>query len=822
MTGIKGDRMLPKEKVAEMMLHALQKSKVLGEAFSSCASDYLELVVSWKELEAHHASRPDVANGELERLQIVAQESRGTHSSVPEDLTLVRNGEVPIKSFADACAGTFTSLPLHLTGLTTIDAIQGLNIILNKARKLASDSHTFTVGSNKVYDKDTKQDLGYGLELFCGFFFTTKLGMGRALINVNRITTAFYQSVRLDYFMHAYAPPNSYGHWNRAKLRHALLGLRVKITYQNRIKTITGIGELTPVNQTFTLKDGTNTTVAHHLQTQQSATDLIPAITNSNCLCINLGDTSKPSWFPAETLEILPEQIFKIELPPDSQSRMINIARKQPGESRRIIAENGLELLGLKPGPTGSPEASGFWIGADGVGQVTGMRPSSEMLGIPFRQIQPPVINYSKRVQALSPQYTQWNLGSNAFVNYSKAFTGKVIVFVPEEEGKFPSNANPEAASYYAVQLLLQLGLNGVTIMRDGRPVKFKSDDVTDLEKSVITPITFDKYGNREMAFRNGVRRAKIDHSDLSLALLLNPTKKAAWADVFSDFKRVMDQEIGVHSLCITAETCSTQDRKGRLNQYMANIITDFQVMVTERLQDWQARSGFLPAKVLYYRDGVGNSQYAEVRNEEVLKIRAAYAQLQGNSPNPIEPKITAVIVTKRHHTRFYPQTTNMAMNCLPGTVVDSEVTHPCYFDFYLQSHKPVQGTARPTYYFVVENDIGFGAEQLQDFTYHLCFTYQRATLPVGYAPPAYYADRLCDRARAYMKKHFHSISVPRPPRLRKGQDEAMDSFKQRCRAQTEAYELAVLDNWKDLCRSPDGNMKGPWHSALNGTMFWM
>jgi eukaryotic translation initiation factor 2C len=244
--------------------------------------------------------------------------------------------------------------------------------------------------------------------------------------------------------------------------------------------------------------------------------------------------------------------------------------------------------------------------------------------------------------------------------------------------------------------------------------------------------------------------------------------------------------------------------------------------MVTERLQDWQVHNGSLPAKVLYYRDGVGNSQYAEIRKEEILKIRAAYAQLQGNSSDPIEPKITAVIVTKRHHTRFYPDTTDRKLNCPPGTVVDSEVTHPCYFDFYLQSHKPIQGTVRPTYYFVVENDIGFDAEQLQDFTYHLCFTYQRATLPVGYAPPAYYADRLCDRARAYMKKHFHAISVRKPARLQKGQNETADSYKGRCRTQTDAYELAVLNEWKRLCRSPDGNTRGPWHSALNGSMFWM
>ena len=45
---------------------------------------------------------------------------------------------------------------------------------------------------------------------------------------------------------------------------------------------------------------------------------------------------------------------------------------------------------------------------------------------------------------------------------------------------------------------------------------------------------------------------------------------------------------------------------------------------------------------------------------------------------------------------------------------------------------------------------MGLKSEQLQNFTYELCYFYVRATVPVGYAPPAYYADRLCKRARRY------------------------------------------------------------------------
>jgi hypothetical protein len=185
--------------------------------------------------------------------------------------------------------------------------------------------------------------------------------------------------------------------------------------------------------------------------------------------------------------------------------------------------------------------------------------------------------------------------------------------------------------------------------------------------------------------------------------------------------------------------------------------------MVAERLRAWrpiQKRPNDLPSKVLYYRDGVSEAQCIEVRQTEVEAIRAAYRILQPGKKNPIVPNITALVVIKRHHTRIYPKNLDPKVSCSAGTIVDSGITNPVYFDFFLQSHYPLAGTAKPTYYFVLENGMRFSARDLQDFTNALCSTYVRATLPVSYAPPAYYADRLCERARIYMKE-FYDGGVP-------------------------------------------------------------
>ena len=56
-------------------------------------------------------------------------------------------------------------------------------------------------------------------------------------------------------------------------------------------------------------------------------------------------------------------------------------------------------------------------------------------------------------------------------------------------------------------------------------------------------------------------------------------------------------------------------------------------------------------------------------------------------------PRITYIIVQKRHHTRLYPADNNCDRNgnVMPGTVVDRTICHPREFDFYLNSHASIQ-----------------------------------------------------------------------------------------------------------------------------------
>lgn len=115
-----------------------------------------------------------------------------------------------------------------------------------------------------------------------------------------------------------------------------------------------------------------------------------------------------------------------------------------------------------------------------------------------------------------------------------------------------------------------------------------------------------------------------------------------------------------------------------------------------------------LPKSILFYRDGVSESQYGMVMCEEKYQIlrgcQDALSELKnkaqsGISRNEIwEPRLTLLTVTKRHHSRFYPvEDTNR--NNTPGMVVDTKVIERSHVCFYLQSHYSPLGTARSAYY---------------------------------------------------------------------------------------------------------------------------
>jgi len=144
----------------------------------------------------------------------------------------------------------------------------------------------------------------------------------------------------------------------------------------------------------------------------------------------------------------------------------------------------------------------------------------------------------------------------------------------------------------------------------------------------------------------------------------------------------------------------------------------------------WRSR---LPDHILFYRDGVSESQYGMVLHEEKDQILDGCQQAfdvvkkdkKNNKLKPNDkwnPKLTLLVVTKRHHARFFPMkdfegktyVKDEDINLKSGLVVDTVVIDPIQRDFYLQSHHSALGTARSGHYIIIHDDNEYDLQELQ------------------------------------------------------------------------------------------------------------
>ncbi|KAJ3192042.1 hypothetical protein HK101_007147 [Irineochytrium annulatum] len=168
--------------------------------------------------------------------------------------------------------------------------------------------------------------------------------------------------------------------------------------------------------------------------------------------------------------------------------------------------------------------------------------------------------------------------------------------------------------------------------------------------------------------------------------------------------------------------------------------------MVYELIKIFTDRNGCRPERLIFYRDGVASNQFREVLASELQPIQRACSLLHES----YRPTITYIVVQKRHHVRLFPLSSNASDrsgNVLPGTVIDSHITHPSWFDFFLNSHAGIQGTSRPAHYTVIYDENSFSPNVLQTYTFNLCYEYAKATRSVSVCPPAYYAHLAAKRA---------------------------------------------------------------------------
>ncbi|EOY27497.1 Argonaute protein group [Theobroma cacao] len=191
-------------------------------------------------------------------------------------------------------------------------------------------------------------------------------------------------------------------------------------------------------------------------------------------------------------------------------------------------------------------------------------------------------------------------------------------------------------------------------------------------------------------------------------------------------------------------------------NRYAAKIrpqdprsekIQDFGEMCLELIDSYVTLNKVKPAKIMIFRDGVSETQFDMVLNEELVGVKGAFQAMN------YFPTITVIVAQKRHHTRFFLETKEdggSSGNVPPGTVVDSTVVGPSGFHFHLFSQYSSMGTSKSTQYQVLWDEHRFSSDHIQQLIHSMCFTFALCTKPVYLIPPVYYADLAAYRGRLY------------------------------------------------------------------------
>jgi eukaryotic translation initiation factor 2C len=602
------------------------------------------------------------------------------------------------------------------------------------------------------------------------------------MINIDISATAFYESGPLPEIVAKILGRRSVDELRRgipdreiSKLEKVLKSLRIQVIHRGDKKLKYKVTKLTPSSAERTVFKDENQnemTVANYFAKQYNKRLSFPFLP---CVVVK-----KDIFLPMEVCEVLPGQRYMKKLNEKQTAEMIKFTCQKPNFRANKINQ-GMGLLQYRDNP---------------YMQQFGMSVKPEMAVVQARVLPTPKISYHKSSQEaeFAPMGGAWNLrgkkvaqgavlGSWSVVNFAGNVPMPAIQrFVRELCQTFIdtglnvvnrqppiTNADPQGNIDRTLkEAWLQAGnaakatpqLIFCILPNTGVPLYAEIKRVTDTVIGVPSQCVQSKHiADAKKQYCANVC-LKVNMKLGGMNLFLSPPQIPfisqrptiiLGADVTHPAPGDMNRPSVAAVTGSLDARASTYASSIRVQANRTEIIADLANMIKELLKTFYQSCGHKPERILFYRDGVSEGQFKQVMDSEVSAIKAACASLDKS----YNPTITFLVVQKRHHARFFPIETREADrtgNCMPGTVVDTDIVHPFEFDFYLQSHAGLQGTSRPTHYHVLHDENKFTSDSLQELTYRLCYIYGRATRAVSIVPPAYYADLVAARARFHRR----------------------------------------------------------------------
>jgi eukaryotic translation initiation factor 2C len=724
-------------------------------------------------------------------------------------------GTVSLKDLVQDLAQPTSNYPLKLETIQALNVLMAHGPSSDANITTAGGNKFYPFGNHPQLQI---ADLGTGLQALRGYFSSVRTSVNRILVNVNVATGAFYKSGPLLSVMREVSggpPANDYQY---RRLAAFVRKLRIETNYlPDRSSKVKGkgatkrkvhvIADLSPfgknatnVKFTKTETDGrvTTPTIQEHFKSAYNMT-----LSTPQAPLVNYGTAKDPKWIPGELCTVIPGQLARRLLLGPQTSEMIRFAARRPHQNAESITGDGLQVTKINPVVNGlNSSLSAFGIKVD-----------PNMVTVPGRILNPPVLLYRGQ-STCRPNNGAWNLdprslgqkpfrvakklgpwntlvinsgrdtiqgGMPATMQHLEAFRTTLVTYGldPGPVSKpVVINIPPGDLLNKNTPAIQAAIIQGLKNQLPGPPpflfVLLPSDNATlyDTIKSVcdcqlgIPNICnigqkFSKEKGQMQYFANVAMKFNqklggVNHTvELAKMAPLDAQTILFGIDVTHPSPGSSDSAPSIAGVVASVDAMFSQyPASMRTQEGRKEMVTQLEEMIIERLKLWQKRNqNRLPNKVIVYRDGVSEGQYRIVIEQEYPCFEKAFDKMYG--PKKSHPKISIVVVGKRHHTRFYPtqeaDTDGKTGNPKPGTIVDRGVTGEKLFDFFLLAHQGLQGTSKPAHYVVLKDEIKLGADQLQNLTHSLCYTFARATRSVSLCPPAYYADLLCERGRSYL-----------------------------------------------------------------------
>jgi eukaryotic translation initiation factor 2C len=673
---------------------------------------------------------------------------------------------------------------------TVLTAITALNVVVRMGPNL---QYPFNVRSFFT-DRETRE-IGGGIVLWRGYFQSVRPAIGRMVINIDISTGAMYSPgplIGLSLAVlnqpsnnpNALAPRQGLPDRERIRLQRFMTpGLKITTSYDqrdpNQAPRPRGIKKLSKEGArdlTFELAAGQTTTVADYFRQKLNRPLRFPDV-----ICVEL---ASGALIPMELCDVPKGQIMRKQVPSDKTNSVLEFATKRPNDRLGSIVD-GLGVLEY---------------GQSEYLREFGMTVANEPIRIKARVMNAPTLRYhqSSKQPTAKPRDGGWNLIDKRM--FSPSSVAEWIIIIYERQQRF----NDQVANQMASELVKACEAVGISIKPQPALIKWESgqgnigqqlrvaggecqrrvknlptlivvvlpeggNDIYsavkhfgDVATGVVTQCMKSSkcFRAKPQYFANITLKLNVKLGGINsvpeprdISFLTDPSNPTMvmGADVIhpapgSDDRPSFTSLVGSVDSSAVRYVSTIEVQTAR-----QEIIDAMESMCTYVLTQYKTSMGKYPKRIVFFRDGVSEGQFATVIEDELPLIRNACKKLG------FTPTITLIIVGKRHHVRFFPRSENegdRSGNCPAGTVVDSDVVNPVEFDFYLQSHGGLLGTSRPAHYNVLLDENRFTADGLQSLAYALCHVYARATRSVSIPAPVYYADIVCSRS----KHHFDPL----------------------------------------------------------------